>query len=151
MIRRVGVGAIVTTAFTTPQVLDYALWFARSWLTADAGGTAVALTGSNGKHRTSLASVTSAEMRVATTTGLTAGARTLDTNDMSLVGGFSAGAAVGTPIPPAQNNLFSHDTGDHPLIVAQNEGIVIAPFTVMGAGGAVSVYINIEFAEVTSY
>ena len=151
MIRRVGIGALVTTAFTAAQQIDYALWFARAWTSADVGGPVVAVTGNNAKHRTSLATVTSAELRIATTAGLTAGVRTLDTSPLSIVGGFSAAAGLGAAIPTTTNSLFSHDTGDHPLILGQNEGIVVAPFTTMGAGGAVFVYVNIEFAEVTSY
>ena len=59
IVRRVGVGLTLTTGFTAAQELRFQLQVARSWTVADSGGTAVALTGNNCKHRTSLATPTS--------------------------------------------------------------------------------------------
>lgn len=149
MIRRVGVGFILTTAFTTAQIIELGLIFARSFSASDTGGTAIALTGSNTKARTSLATPTSLDCRIATTGALTAGTKTKDANQLAVQSAWGTG--IGAGITPALNNLWSHDAGDYPLILAQNEGINIDNLTLMGAGGVGTLYVNIEFAEVTSY
>jgi hypothetical protein len=52
-------------------------------------------------------------------------------------------------MPPT--GLLTHDAGDYPLILAQNEGFIITNDVVMGAVGVIRLQVNIEFAEVTSY
>lgn len=146
-IRRVSVGFITTTAFTTAQGLGFNLFFARSFSASDTGGTAITLTGSQNKVRTSLATPTSLDCRISSTAALTAGTRTLDTVALGVAGGASTG--VGTALPPV--TLLQHDVGDYPIVLAQNEGIVIANSLAMGAAGVINLYVNIEFAEMTSF
>ena len=148
IIRRVGCGVFIFTAFTTAQVVDFSLIVARSFTASDTGGTAIALTGNNCKHRTSLATVTNIDCRIATTAALTAGTKTLDTNTIGQTGGWSTGTA--NVIAPTLNNLFQHDPSDYPLVLATNEGINIQVLTAMGAAGVGRFYANIEFAEVTT-
>lgn len=149
IVRRVGVGFITTTAFTTAQIVDYGVIVARSFSASDSGGTAIAVTGNNCKHRTSLATPTSLDMRISTTGALTAGTKTLDTNHLAQIGQWSG--AAGAALTPAPNNLISHATGDYPVVLATNEGINVMNLTAMGAAGVIRAYINIEFAEVASY
>lgn len=148
-IRRIGVGFIATTAFTTAQIVDYGLFIARGFTAADSGGTSVVVSASNNtKFRTSLA-VPNIDARIATTAALTVGTRTLDANSVAQIGGWSG--ALGVGIAPTPNNLHTHDTGDHPIILAANEGIVIENLTVMGAAGVGRLYVNIEFAELAAF
>ena len=149
MIRRVGVGFVLTTAFTTAQILELGLIFARAFTASDSGGTAIAITGSNTKARTSLATPTSMDARISTTAALTAGTKTKDANHLGLVGAWCG--AVGAGIAPSLNNLWSHDAGDYPIILNQNEGINIDNVIVMGAAGVGTIYVNVEFAEVASF
>jgi hypothetical protein len=149
LVRRVGVGFVTTTAFTAAQMLSFGLFAARSFTASDSGGTAIALTGSNAKHRTTLSTPTSIDCRVATTAALTAGARIVDANALGLQAGWSGGA--GTTVTPALNNLLSHDTGDYPLVLAQNEGLLIANLTAMGAGGVGVATVAVEFAEASAF
>lgn len=149
IIRRVGVGYLCSTAFTAAQKVDFSLMVVRAFTASDSGGTAIALTGNNTKHRTSLGTPTSVDMRIATTAALTAGTKTLDTNTVGIVGAWVP--AAGTIINTAQDNLLSHSAGDHPIVLAQNEGINIQNLTLMGATGVGTLYVNIEFAEVLNY
>lgn len=149
IIRRVGIGHVCTTAFTAAQVIDYGLMIARAFTASDAAGTAIVLTGSNGKHRTSLGTLTSVDSRVSAAASLTAGTKTLDANAVGIAAGWAA--AAGNIISTAQDNLLSHNAGDHPIILAQNEGINIIALTAHGAAGVGTAFINIEFAEATSY
>ena len=149
MVRRVGAGFIATTAFTAAQRVDLGLQVARAFTASDTGGTAIALTGNNAKVRTSLATLTSVDARIASTAALTAGTKTLDTNHLAQIGAWVG--AVGGGIAPAANNLLSHDPGDHPLVLAQNEGFNIMNLTAMGAGGVGILYVNLELAETLSF
>jgi hypothetical protein len=149
LVRRLGVGFVTTTAFTAAQMMSFGLLAARSFTASDSGGTAIALTGNNAKHRTSLGTPTSLDCRIATTAALTAGTRTVDANLLGVQAGWSG--AAGTVIAPALNNLLSHDTGDYPLVLAQNEGLVVANLTAMGAGGVGTAFVAIEFAEASAF
>jgi hypothetical protein len=147
MIRRVQVGFGVTTAFTAAQLLAYNLLFARSFTASDSGGTALYTAGMN-KHRTGFTNITSApDIRIATTAALTAGTRTLDTVPLGVAAGGAT--AVGVALSPVL--LLSHDAGDYPVILAQNEGLVITNGVAMGAAGVINLHVNVEFAEVASY
>lgn len=149
MIRRVGVGFITTTAFTIAQKIDFGLMVARAFTVSDTAGTAIALVGTNAKHRTSLGTLTSVDCRVAAAAALGAGTKTLDTNHLGQTGGWSG--AAGITIQPAQDNLLQHSAGDYPVILAQNEGINIMNLTAMGAVGVGVLYVNLEVAECVSY
>jgi hypothetical protein len=148
LVRRAGIGFVTTTAFTTAQLISFGLSIARAFTVSDTGGTAIAFTGSNAKHRTSLGTPSSLDARVATTAALGAGTRTIDANSVAMQAGWSA--AAGTTIAPALNNLLSHDPGDYPILLAQNEGVLILNTTAMGAGGVGNAFIGLEFAEVSS-
>lgn len=150
IIRRIGVGFVATTGFTAAQLLDYALFVARAFTVSDSGGTAIALTGSNCKHRTSLGTPTSVDCRIATTAALTAGTKTLDANALNMVAGY-APTTAGVVLTTSQNNLLSHDAGDYPLVLAINEGINVQNVSVMGAAGVGTIYVNAEFSEATAY
>ena len=150
LIRRVGIGFIASTGFTAAQMLSYGLIVARAFTVSDSGGTAISLTGSNAKHRTSLAGLTSVDMRIAAAAALTAGTRALDVTALAQIGAW-APLTAGVVLAPAPNNLLSHDAGDYPLVLAQNEGVIITNVTAMGAGGVGTFFTNLEMAEVTTY
>jgi hypothetical protein len=151
IIRRVGIGFIATTGFTAAQQLNWGLKVARAFTVSDSGGTAIALTGNNCKARTSLGTLTSVDCRIAATAALTAGTKTLDTNDLGITGAYAAATTAGNLLAPSPNNLLSHDTGDYPLVLAQNEGFNVMNLTAMGAAGVGTLYVSMECAEVTAY
>ena len=147
IIRRLNIGFTTTTAFTTAQNLAYQLFVARNWTVNDSGGNTVSFTGSNTKHRTSLATPTSLFSTFCSLSALTAGTRTLDANSVGIAGAGSTGLASSMPQTP----LLSHDPGDYPIVLAQNEGIVVTNNTLMGAAGVIQLMLNVELAEVTAY
>lgn len=147
MVRRISVGFVTTTAFTTAQGLQYQLIKATGFTVSDSGGTALYTAGAN-KHRNSFTNITSApDIRIASTAALTAGTRTLETAPLSVANGSSTAVATSMPITA----LFSHDPGDYPLILAQNEGFIIANGQAMGAAGVINLQVNIEYAEATAF
>lgn len=150
IVRRIGIGFTLTTAFTAAQLMEFGLMFCRAFTTTETTNTtAIGLTGSNTKVRTSLAPPTSVNAIIATTAAMTGSVKTRDANYMGIQS-FWAGA-VGNGITPSMNNLFSHDAGDYPIILAQNEGISIENILVMGAAGVGVAYVNFEVAEAASY
>lgn len=148
-IRRIGIGFTLTTAFTAAQIMEFGLMFCRGFTASDTGGSAIALSGSNTKVRTSLATPTSLDCRISTTTALGAGTKVRDSNYLGMQS-FWAGA-IGNGLTPSLNNLFSHDAGDYPIILAQNEGLNIENITLMGAAGVGIAYVNFEVAEALSF
>lgn len=147
MVRRLSAGFITTTAFTAAQGLYYNMLKANAFTASDTGGTALYTAGAN-KHRNSFTNITSApDIRIATTAALTAGTRTLEAIPLAAACGTSN--AVGASL--AMSPLFSHDPGDYPLILAQNEGFIITNGIAMGAAGVINLLINLEFAEATAF
>ncbi len=149
MIRSIGMGFVLTTAFTTAQMVSFGLIAARAFTVSDSGGTAIALTGSNAKVRTSLGALTSVDARIAAGSALTAGTKTLDANHLGQSGAWGAG--VGTLIATGRDNLLQHAAGDHPIILAQNEGINVMNITALGAGGVGTAFVNMEVAEMAAF
>jgi hypothetical protein len=146
VIKRVGIGFVTTTAFTAAQQMAWGLYFARSFTVDDSAGTAIAFTGNNAKKRTSLGVPTSVTARIAAAGANTAGTRTLDANPLSVVGGWS-GAVGAAPVTPDINNLFNMQDAGYPIVLAQNEGLVVANVFAMGAAGVGTLYINVAFDE----
>lgn len=148
LIRRIGIGFVTTTAFTAAQRLEYGLRSARAWTAADSGGTAISFASSNTDMKTSLAAP-NVEARVATTAALTAGTRSPDANYQGITAGWSGAIGAAAPVP-CIDNLLKHDPGDHPIVLANNEGILIDNLVLMGAVGVGVAYINVELAEVAT-
>jgi len=148
LIKRLGIGAVLTTAFTAAQLVDFAAMIARAWSTNDSGGTDVTPTGNDAKRRTSLTTPSGIHIRVATTAGMTAGTRSLDAQAVGRH--VYWGGAVGAGIEMEPYNLLTADQpGDLPIVLAQNEGVVVTNVTLMGAAGVQRVYIHCDYAEVT--
>lgn len=144
-IRRATLQAITAVGFTAAQVVDFQLHIARGYTVFDTLGTLISL-GSGNKHKTSHDNLTSLDVRMATTVALTAGTRTLDANPIATVGGWAVAATAGVTIPKT-DLIKQDDTNDIPIILAQNEGIVLSPITLMGAAGQVALYLDLEIAE----
>jgi hypothetical protein len=147
LIRRITMGFVVTTAFTAAQGLDYQLFRANSFTASDTGGTALFTAGQN-KHRNAFTNITSApDIRISSTAALTAGTRTLETAGIGIAGG--AAQALGAVMSPA--DILEQDSGDYPLVLAQNEGFIIANGIAMAAGGVIRLQVSVEYAETAAY
>lgn len=136
---RVSVSAVITTAFTTPQVIDLALFKATGWTSNDTGGTVVSFAGNSNKERTGMPATQVTQLMTGTA-AITAGTRTLDTNPHSsfiLQIGGSTGNAVLNASPDAMMFTVSSAPYDLPLELLNQEGFVIQPITALGAAGVV--------------
>lgn len=120
---------------------------ARSWTVDGSGGTAATITGNNQKLRTSMGTTLLGAARIASTAALTAGTKTLDSQGCGgFVGGLTAVAGAGLQ----QANLLDNETtNEHPIVLAQNEGLVVratVPATGTWTGG-----VTIKWIEVAAY
>lgn len=146
LIRRVGLGFVMTTAFGAAQIMEWGLAFGRSFTVSDTVGTDVSPTVNVGKHRTSLATPNIAA-RIGIAAVVSGGTVTPDALYLGMTASW-APAAIGNLVAPTLNNLHDHTADDLPIVLAANEGIVIQNITTMGATGVGRAYVNLEYAEV---
>jgi hypothetical protein len=151
LVRRVSVGFVCTTGFTAAQELAWGVTVARAFTASDAAGTPVALIGSNGKLRTSLATLTSVDCRISAATALTAGTKVFDTNPLAVLATYAAAATAGNLLLNVLGNLLSFGADGHPLVLQQNEGFNIQNLVAMGAGGAGVLSVGLEVVETSSF
>lgn len=158
VIQRVRTRFLPLTPFTAATLTDHTsfdAFMARSYALGG-GGTTLTLTGNNAKvrasHATSLATI-----NVATTLALTA-ATTLDAQPFaqSVRKGnrVNPTAATEEVIMPAMDGLLYEPDptiGEHPIVLAQNEGIIVRNRTVWPAAGTGILLCEICWAEVASY
>lgn len=124
------------------------LLVARSWTADGSGGTILTPTGNNQKMRSTMNTSLVGGSRISSTAALSAGTKILDTR---AVGQYSAafGTATSTQWMP-QVDLFHVDPGGEcPIILTQNEGIVVR--ATVPATGTWQFGVTICWAEVASY
>jgi hypothetical protein len=156
LIRRVSVVGIVLTTITTAVRSDLQLFVARSFTSSDSAGTAVVPSSSENKLRTSFGGTLFAtgNIRVASTAAVTAGTRTLDTNPIGRVLGFYATAAGSYVFGQGGGYAYLWDRtqlGLHPLVLAQNEGIVVTSSAAGPATGTFTLGFQVEWLETAAY
>ncbi|HUX12267.1 MAG TPA: hypothetical protein VMW87_04525 [Spirochaetia bacterium] len=138
---------VVTTVATVAGLLDSALSVARGFTVADTSGVAVTLSGNDQKKRTAYPS-TGMAMRVAQTAALTAGTRTLDDNPVANDAAWLATTTLGptADILPGLPPRF--DPRQEGILLAANEGLVLALIAAMPASVVAQLYVNIEWKEI---
>jgi hypothetical protein len=135
------------TAFAA-GVGKFDLFFARSFSASDSGGTSILPTGDKNKKRTSMGTTLFGDMRIASTGTLTAGTRTLDTNPLRRLM-FAVGTATNTVYLATALLAGMWLDGDHPYVLAQNEGLIIQ--ATVPATGVWQFSVGLEWAEVIDY
>ncbi len=149
------------TPFTAATLTDHTsfdLCIGRTFTAAHTGGTALTLTGDNAQMRASMGASLFSDIRIATTAALGGGTVTLDAHPIaqSLRRGNRVNPAAATEevvMPQADGLIMDIDlgSGEHPLILAQNEGLVVRNRTVWPAAGTGILLVEMAWAEVTSY
>lgn len=148
-------GMRATTAFAA-GVIDITATIARSFTVAGTGGGVATITTNNAKARTSMATTGLGELRTSTTAALGAGTKTLDAQPIgNIITHSSAGPNAATPIIGSiylpRTKIVDPDLGDgaHPLLLAQNEGLIIR--ATVPATGVWNLGCQITWAEVPAY
>ena len=148
LVRKVSVAmASLATGFAA-GIGQLGFIIARGFSSSDSGGIVLTLTGNNAKRRTSFGSTLVTDSRISSTGALTAGTRTLDTNDASLLQ-FAVGTATNT-VMLATMPIWSPDwAGDWPLVLVQNEGFIIR--ATVPATGTWQVQVCVEWCETAAF
>jgi hypothetical protein len=154
VIRKIIVSASVsTTMFAAGVPVQIDLVKATGWSAQGTGGTAVSPAALL-KRRTSMGSslVASGDIRIATTAALGAGTKTLEGLSLAtlMAGGPITASLNGTIFPPTILWQAKVADGEHPGVLAQNEGFVIRSVAVP-ATGTWMITVSVDWAEVTSY
>lgn len=140
-----GGGSIVAFAagFTNLELL-----IARNFTASDSAGTALTPTANNQKLRTSMGTSLVTDIRVSSTATLTAGTRTLDAQPIGSLTS-SVTATAGTPLWPPEHLYESAENDNMPIILAQNEGIVIR--ATVPATGTWTASFDMSWVELAAY
>ena len=155
VIRKIRIAASVTTTFFAAGVpMQLNLLKATGWSAAGSGGTR-ATPAALLKRRTSMGStlVAANDIGIASTGALTAGTKTLETLALStIVAACPITASLYGQIIAPGTVLWQAEVGDgeHPLVLAQNEGFVITSVAVP-ATGTWQASVTVDWAEVTAY
>jgi hypothetical protein len=156
LVYKVNISAGLNVAATAAGLVSLVMTAARTWTAAGSGGTRLTLTGNNCKLRTSMGTTLVNDAGIATTGALTAGTKTLDATNLAAVAfailtGAITTVVSGTILPPT--DLFASGTeGDHPLVLAQNEGFVIRNgATAFPASATWHLGVNVLWAEAAAF
>lgn len=130
LVHGISISAGGNVAATTAVLAAFRATIARAWTAAGSGGTRAGLTVNQAKLRTSHATSEVNDAGISTTAALTAGTKTLDTQDIGSVAfGIGTGAiTVGESlILCPKTNLMGEFIGGMawPLVLANQEGFVI--------------------------
>lgn len=138
------------TAFTAGSAL-FETFVLRSYTVNDTGGGSLTLgtAVTTGKLRTSQAIGGVTDFRISATATLTAGTQAADTNPISSVITQIPATTTNYAILPADFPLFEAKPGEHPLVLAANEGLVIR--ATVPATGTWSFSVKAIWDEVATY
>jgi hypothetical protein len=155
VINKVTISAAVSTTFFAAGVpVQIDLVKATAWSAAGTLGTRITPAALL-KKRTSMGAtlVAASDIAIATTAALGVGTKTLEGSAIAalLATGPITASLNGAIIPPG-TVLFQGESGDgqHPLVLAQNEGFVVRSVAVP-ATGTWTAAISIDWTEVTAY
>jgi hypothetical protein len=141
------VNAASVTAAGTGNVAVVSAFVARAFSAAGTGGTALTISGNDQKMRTSQ-NPSILTVRVATTAALGTGTRTLDDNSFgNIVCGApaTAGANMILDVPLYADVVSAYGI---PLVLAQNEGIVVQLTTGLPASCTATFGFNMQWVEI---
>lgn len=155
VITKVRISACVTTTFFAAGVpVQIDMIKSTAWTVAGTGGTGITMAATL-KMRTSMGSslMVAGDMRIATTAALGAGTKTLEANSMSsIVAPGPITASLNGQIIAPGTFIYHADSGDgeHPMVLAQNEGFSIRSVAVP-ATGTWQMAINVRWTELTAF
>lgn len=147
LIDYVRVRSTLTTAFTAAQELIHEIILAAAWSVSGTGGTAITPSATNLAKRSSFPQSKIGDMRIASTAALGVGTKTLYGNALAAQHGW-AGAQGQTAIDLTID--LTNGGAEYPVVLAQNEGLVIRNGVAMGAGGVMKTSVEIAWREIAA-
>ena len=137
--------SVLCSAFSTGVSLDFAAYIARGFTTNASGGTA--LTAPTKTHSVGMAGSifsSNGDFRIASTTELTPGTQSLDPNPIG-----TAWAQITAVQQAAAFDLYTvTDVGQHPIVLNNNEGLVVRLESVnLAASNSIKIRGRLEWVE----
>lgn len=136
--------------FTAAQQVAMDLIIARSYTAPHTGGVG-SMTPSSKRTSFATSLVTAANMQIANAGALTAGTQTLDAQPIKADEYAELAAAATVPKGTMDIFLSQEDLDRYPIVLAQNEGLVLRNLVAMGAGGTAQLIVEMDWLEVTRY
>lgn len=160
LIHRLRTRFLPLTPFTAATLTDHTsfdAFLATGFTGSHTGGTGLTLSGTSLKMRQSMAATAFTDLRMATTAALGGGTLTL------LAHPFAQSIRKGNRVNPAaateetimpttdglESEFFTSD-GQHPIVLAQNEGIVVRNRTVWPAAGTGILLVEMAWTELAT-
>lgn len=155
LVYKVSISAGANVAATAAGLASAKMTAARGWTGIGTGGTRLNLTGDFCQLRTNMATSEVADAGISTTAGLTAGTKVLDTTDLGI---FATGIGTGAittgmdlKIIPLTALFDADGEGQHPLVLANQEGFVIRSGAIFPATMTWHFAINVLWGEVPAF
>jgi hypothetical protein len=147
IIRRVSIAAWTLGTGFTAGLAEFDMFVARDFTAQDTGGVSANMAGNSSKLRTSMAT-SSANIVHSSTAALALAHTNSRVDDPAPIGRWIVAAPTGTntPFNATPVKLFEKLQGEHPLVLAQNEGFVI--LATVPATGLWSFVITPEWDEI---
>lgn len=147
------------TLFTANTLTDFGFdaFIVRSYTASHSGQTGATLTGNNCKTRTSMGTTLMTDIRIANTAALTSGTHTFDAQPFACSLGDSQRV---NPAAATEEQYVNDPTlewvanvanGEAPIVLAQDEGIVIRNRAVWPAAGTGVITVEMKWGEVAAY
>lgn len=154
VIKRVKLVVIQVAAPTAAIQDDFTLKVARGYTIADTtNGTDIAAAANMQEMRSSMGTSICQIREASAAAGISGGTSTLDTNSIS-TGGVWVAAALGSYLAAPQT-IFDYypnvADGEHPLVLAEQEGFQIANSNNFGAVSGIVLHVEFYWGEVTLY
>jgi len=149
VVQRLRIRAFTVSGYTAAQEVRLALYKLTSYTVAHSGGTgAIALTPE--KKLTGMPAPLLAG-RMAGTDQLTAGTQTIGTDPIA-VGAYAELAAAAT-VPKGAIDIFlsTEDMTQYPIVLQNNEGLLLRNEVAQGAGGTMRLVVEIDWCELKRY
>jgi hypothetical protein len=156
LIWQVSVSVAMDVAPTAAGQVDRQLVIARRWTANGSGGTAVTLNTGAGRLRGNYPPSLVADMRFTSNAALGTGTKTNDGIGVGIASGTAETGALttsSTGIVIPKCDLFNAQAGPHghPIVLQQNEGIVVLMPTAQPATMSLQTYVDVEWSEAIAY
>jgi len=157
LVHGISISAAMNVAATSAVLLAFRATVARAWTAAGSSGARAVLTGNNQKLRTAHATSEVNDAGISTTTNLSIGTKTLDSQDIGSVSFSSLTGAItvatdGVLVP--KTNLLGEFSGSlaFPIVLANQEGVVIrSGANAFPAGMTWNFAVDIAWSEVDGF
>ena len=136
------------TGFTAAQECALSASKVSAWSADGSGGTTITPSVSNTTNRNSYPVSKIGSMRIATTGALTAGTKTIAANPFLTMMRKTMAAAATVQDTDFEAEFRSSEGNVSPIILAQNEGIVVRNVIAQGAGGTARLAITMYWEEI---